>query len=153
MKKKIIIAVLFGVIFSVILYLNYKNNSSKNTSFTDVYFLQFGAYQKYENVSIATKLIPSYLVIKEDNLYHIYVGITKNKENADKIKEFYNKNGNNIYVSSKNIEEKEFIKKLESYDYLLKEAKSEEVINAINKEILNIYEEYYKNENKANAGI
>ncbi len=153
MKKIIIISVIFGILFSIILYINYKSNSNKEDTLTNVYFLQIGAYKNYENVSIATKLIPSYLVIKENDLYHIYIGITKNSKNVEKIKEFYTKNGNNIYVSNKNIIGNDFVKKLETYDYLLSEAKDEEVIYTINKEILNSYEEYYKNENKSNAGI
>ncbi len=149
MKKTIIISVILGIIFSLFAFINYNNNKDAESVETEVYFLQIGAYKKYDNVSSITKTLPNYLVVKELNLYHVYVGISKSLDNIEKIKVFYTKNGNNIYMRSKNIYCKKFIKNLETYDYLLNKTEDKETIYAVNKEILKSYEgDCIKKDNK-----
>ena len=112
MKKVIIISLILGTIFSLFMFFNYKSNSNKEkrVTNTEIYFLQIGAYKNHENVTNITKTLPYYLVIEEEKLYHVYVGITKSEENAKKIKEFYTKSGNNIYIRAKTLSNENFIK-------------------------------------------
>ena len=45
-----------------------------------------------------------YLYIKLEDGYHLYLGITKNKEIASRLKEYYEKLGYSIYVKETIIE-------------------------------------------------
>lgn len=153
MKKTIVFSVILGVVFSLIMYLNYyKNNNLKKINTSSVYFLQVGVYKNAKNVTNITKILPHYLVIEKDNLYHVYVGISKNKENIEKIKVFYNQTGNNIYVDTLEINCDKFIKKLDTYDYLINASTNMDAINVINKEVLKSYEENCS-DNKGNATL
>ncbi len=148
MKKIIIVSVLIGVGVSLFLYFNYKNNNNEELAINSkIYMLQIGAYKNYENVSKITKTLNSYVIEEQENLHHVYVGLTGNEKNIDKIKAFYEKNGDNIYVRVKNIDNEEFMKKLSAYDYMISSAESKDAILTINKEILKTYEEL-KHENK-----
>ena len=111
-----------------------------------LYFVQLAAYESASNVSKITKELDSYVVVKEDdNLYHVYVAITKNKKNLEKIKEFYIKNGNNIYVREKIVRCKSFLNDIDNYDILLEKSSS---ILSVEKEIL---KKYSNCENKRNG--
>ena len=143
MRKVFIISVLLGIIFSLIIYLNYKKNIDSKIEVNTLYFLQISAYKNVKNISNKTKNLNNYLVIKEsDNLYHIYIGLTKNPKNIEKIKEFYKKTDDNIYVREKVVSCSEFISELNNYDTLLLNTESEEVVKKIQKEVLKKYKEY-----------
>ncbi len=143
MKKVFIVSIVLGIVFSLILYLNYKKNINENVEINKLYFFQISAYKNLENVKNKTKNLESYIVIKEnDNLYHIYVGLTKNLKNLQKIKEFYSKNGDNIYVREKNVGCENFMSDLNNYEVLLSTAESKKAIEKIEKEVLKKYKEY-----------
>ena len=143
MKKVFIVSIVLGIVFSLILYLNYKKNINENVEINKLYFFQISAYKNLENVKNKTKNLESYIVIKEnDNLYHIYVGLTKNLKNLQKIKEFYSKNGDNIYVREKNVGCENFMSDLNNYEVLLSSAESKKAIEKIEKEVLKKYKEY-----------
>lgn len=143
MKKIFIFSITFGFIFSLLLFLNYRKNMNDKTELNKLYFFQISAYKDLKNAANKTKYLESYIVIKEkDQLYHIYIGLTKSLKNVSKIKEFYNKNGNNIYVREKNVNCKNFIKDLDNYEILLSSAESKESIEKIEREVLKKYKEY-----------
>lgn len=139
MKKVFVFSITTGIIFSLLLILNYKKNINSNDHYETLYFVQVSAYKSVENISKITKSLDSYIVTHEDdNLYHIYVGITKNKKNLEKIKEFYIKKGNNIYVREKIVRCKNFLKELDNYEILLENSNN---ISLTLKEILKKYSE------------
>ena len=134
MKKIFVFSITLGIIFSLLLVLNYKKNINEKKYLETLYFMQLAAYEKSSNVSKITKELDSYIVMKEDdNLYHVYVGIVKNKRNLEKIKEFYIKNGNNIYVREKMVRCKNFLNEIDNYEILLENSNN---ILSIEKEIL-----------------
>lgn len=145
MNKKFLISVLLcfilGSSFAFIVYNSYKKNNIYAASGKEksVYFIQIGAFSNYKNVNNITKSLSSYLVVEENNLYVVYVGITGNKNNLKKLEEFFVKKGNNIYIKEKNINNTIFIKTLIKYDSLLKETNDYDTIFIINKEVLNLY--------------
>lgn len=144
MKKIIIITILIAFILSSFLYFNYVSARSNKKEGEVLYFLQVAAFKKYENVTKMSKLLSSYLVIQEEDLFHIYVGITKDKKNLEKLKEIYMSGGNNIYVKEKLVLNKEFIEYIKNYDYILEETDDKDIILNINKSVLKKYEEVLK---------
>lgn len=106
-----------------------------------VYFIQQGVYSSKENMESGTKTLPYYIYNIEDNKYYVYIGITENSENVDKIKGYYDNLGYITYVKEFNINNNDFITVLRQYDSLLKESEDLEVIGTICSQVLNKYEE------------
>lgn len=106
-----------------------------------VYFIQQGVYSSKENMETGTKTLPYYIYNIEDNKYYVYIGITENSENAEKIKGYYDDLGYITYVKEFNINNNNFMTVLRQYDSLLKESNDLEVIGTICSQVLNKYEE------------
>ncbi len=137
----ILLSVLIGLFFGKIFFDNY--DSSSMTVFDEkdkVYMLQYGVYKDELNMSKALKDYKKYLYIKEDDGYHLYIGITKSNENIQKIKEFYDKKGNNIYVKESIENNKAFISILKEYDKIIGIAENND-IEEIEKIVISNYKE------------
>lgn len=106
-----------------------------------VYFIQQGVYSSKESMESSTTALPYYIYNIEDNKYYVYIGITENSENVDKIKGYYEDLGYITYVKEFNINDDDFITVLKQYDSLLKESTDEEVIGTVCSQVLNKYEE------------
>jgi len=140
-KKVILIFIIVSVVFSSFIYFNYiKASNKKESQQLLLYFIQTAAFKKYENVSKLSKELKTFLVIKEEELYHVYIAITADKKNLEKLKAFYKENNYNICVKEKIVSDEKFIKQIKNYDYLLSETTDKEVIYSINKTILKKYE-------------
>jgi hypothetical protein len=142
----IFLSVIIGYLFGQILFNQYNNRiiDAFNEKYT-VYFLQQGIYSNKETMEANTESLPSYVYIKEKNHYKVYVGITSDPDNLEKLKEIFLNMGNDIYVKEENISDLEFMETLKQYDNLLKETNtattSIDDILAIEKQVLSKYEE------------
>lgn len=106
-----------------------------------VYYLQISASDTEDNTTNPN--IKNKIVIKEDK-YYTYIGMTMDKEIANKIKDIYSNLGIDVYIKEKHLNNK-FISELEQYDILLKNASSKEEIDSILSSILSSYEEILNN--------
>ena len=66
----------------------------------EIYFLQEGVYSSKENIGNIQQISPK-IIKKEDKKYHVYVGITKNKKIAEKLKRIFQKKGYPIIIKTK----------------------------------------------------
>ena len=105
------------------------------------YFLEEGVYVNQEG--IPNHLTPK-VVNYEDNRYYVYVGITKEKEVAEKIKEIYKEKGYLVSIKEKIIPSREFLENVSQFDLLVENAKTEEEILKIEEVILANYHELSK---------
>lgn len=119
-------------------------------SYDTVYFLQQGVYSNEEIMKNNMSSFDYYIYDVEDDGYHTYVGITKNHENALKIKEFFKEKGYDIYVRENNIKNNSFISVLNQYDILLSNS-DKSSIDSICNQVLSSYEELVINENKGDS--
>ena len=138
-KKALLIVMLMGIVFASFLLYKYKNKDKGIVNTETVYLIQIGAYQNYENVVKVTKTLPNYVIIEEDGTAKIIVGITKDNNNLEKLKQSYE----NIYIREEQIDNKEFLDYLTKYDYLLNETNNNETIKEINHKVLNKYDEIF----------
>lgn len=138
-KKALLIVMLMGIVFASFLLYKYKNKDKGIVNTETVYLIQIGAYQNYENVVKVTKTLPNYVIIEEDGTAKIIVGITKDNNNLEKLKQNYE----NIYIREEQIDNKEFLDYLTKYDYLLNETNNSETIEEINHKVLNKYDEIF----------
>lgn len=119
-------------------------------SYDTVYFLQEGVYSNEDVMKSSMGSFNYYIYDIEDDGYHTYVGITKNHDNALKIKEFFKEKGYDIYIRENNIKNNSFISVLNQYDILLS-GSDKDSIESICNQVLSSYEELVINENKGNT--
>lgn len=145
MKKFIISfisAIIVGIILGSYIFLGYQDKIvtvDKVESDKTIYILQQGVYSSLEN---AKKYAPKeyYITHHDDKYYRVYVGISANLENANKLKEFFINKGNNIYIRELVFNNKEFDDLINQYDLLISKINGEEMIS-IQKQILDKYKE------------
>lgn len=141
MNKKyilsIIIVIFLGIISAKSVYSLSNSINDKNT----YYFLQLGVYDDIDTLNNDTKNIDDKLVLKEDNKYSVYVGISKNKKYLKSISNLYNNLGYNLLIKNKKVINEEFKVNLEQFDKLLKNTNDLEELKKIMSVILSSYQE------------
>lgn len=120
------------------------------SGYETIYFLEQGVYSDEEVMKNSMSSFNYYIYSSDEDGYHTYVGITKNYENALKVKEFYKEKGYDIYVKENDIKNNSFISVLNQYDILLSSADNNN-IDSICNQILSSYEELVINEDKGDS--
>lgn len=137
LKKALIplfISVLCGFICGRIVYSIYKENDDLSLNNNLIYLVQSGAYSSYDNMR-ANNISYDYIYYQEDNLYKTIIGVTKNVNNIEKIKEIYT---DEVIISKYYSNDFELNNKLEEYDKLLENSEGEKIKEIIIK-MLNLY--------------
>ena len=131
-KKGIIAIFISALLFSLTLYTLY---STKNKPETNIYLMQVGAYKNYDNVVKMTRDIENYGVLKENNLYKIFIGVTKDDEVYNKLLDIYGKDLSS-YKKVIKVSDEELDEKINKYDKLISKINSKEELDLIIKEEL-----------------
>ena len=143
MKKNfvipLIISIALGFISAQIVYSTYRKNL-ENTDY-NVYLIQAGSYNNKNDLEKDFSLNDEYLILEEDGVYNVYVGMTTDLINANKIKNLYSNKNYDTYIKPTVVNNIEFVSNLEQYDILMSEVDDEENIISINDVILSSYEE------------
>ena len=138
-----LVAILIGAVLGNFLFEQYKLESeSVIKEVNSTYFLMEGAYSTEEQAKKAVSNIDPYLIVKEDANYIVYLAITKDNNNLDKLKKLYNDLGINCSIKKMSVENEEFLAMLEQMDILLNKTSSNDEILAINEVILANYQEF-----------
>ena len=151
MKKNIIwigSCIIVGLLMGQIMFDQYDQVQSKKVSANvneKVYFFQVGVYSSLENMKNASLKYDSYIYIEQDSKFYVFVGLTKNEENKDKLKSYFESLGYDIYIKEMELNQASFLETLDQYDLLLKETKTNQEIKEVNKSILAKYEELVVN--------
>ncbi|MBR6690681.1 MAG: SPOR domain-containing protein [Bacilli bacterium] len=107
----------------------------------NLYFVQYGVFSSLESLEENTIALQNYVYNKQDNLYYVYVGITKLEENAKKIVNYYKNLGYDAIIKEFGITNKDFLELLVNYDEILKNTDDETAISSIINQVLMKYEE------------
>lgn len=107
----------------------------------NLYFVQYGVFSSLESLEENTISLQNYVYNKQDNLYYVYVGITKLEENAKKIVNYYKNLGYDAIIKEFGITNKSFLELLVNYDEVLKNTDDETAIASIINQVLIKYEE------------
>lgn len=138
-----LVAIFIGTVLGNLLFEQYKLESEtviKEVNST--YFLTEGSYSTKEQAEKATEDIEPNLIIKEDANYTVYLAITKDNKNLEKLKKLYEDLGINTTIKKMSIENQEFLATLEQMDLLLNKTSTNEEMLAINEVILANYQEF-----------
>lgn len=143
MKKilPIILGLVVGLIFTKLFYTSYNAKAAFNEN-VNVYVFQQGVYSSVESIKENINL-NYYIYEKNNDMYHVYAAFTTNSNNVNKLKGFFENLGYSIYVKEINIPANNFTETLKQYDLLLERTEDEKTIEAINANVLSVYEEVY----------
>lgn len=124
MKYKFLIpialSIVIGLFFGKVFFDNYKSSSLTVFDEKDkVYMLQIGVYSSEEKMASSFKNYDKFLYIEKDDGIHLYVGITKDKEIASRIKDYYEKKGYSIYIKESILDNQSFLSILGEYDKII----------------------------------
>lgn len=146
MKKYLLtflVALIIGFFLSNFFLQQYDDFDGIKVSGTgeSLYFIQYGVFSSLESLEEKTISLQNYVYNKQDNLYYVYVGITKEKDNAEKIVNYYKKLGYDAIIKEFEITNQKFLDLLVNYDEILKNTEDETVISSIISQVLIKYEE------------
>lgn len=144
MKYKFLIpitlSIVIGLFFGKIFFDNYDNSVSVFDEKEKIYMLQVGVYSTFDKMRSNFKGYDKYLYISNDDGYHLYVGITKDKKIASKIKEFYENSGYSIYVKENILDNNSFLSVVSEYDKII-DITTSDSIDEIEKIVIANYKE------------
>lgn len=136
-KKILLILIIITCLFSCSIFGLYKRKSVVKNKY---YLLQVGAYKNYDSISKKTKEYENYLVLKEEDLYKLYIGVTKDKEVYRKLVNLY-ASTSSIYKKEITLSNQKFDDTLTKYDSLIKNSEDIKEINLVIKSELKFLEE------------
>lgn len=133
----IILSIVVGFFIGKTFFNDYDNTISVFNEGEKLYFIEI------DNSKIKEELNDNedYLILKEDDTYYLYVGITKNKEIAEKIKVYYEKLENNIYVREKYVDNYSFLNILTEYDKICTAINDDKNLIDIERIVISNYKE------------
>ncbi len=146
MKKyllTIIISLLVGFLLSFYMLKEYESIdiipvfNTKETA----YLVQQGVYSSVESMQENTSHLTDYIYSVIDNMYYVYIGISLENDNVEKIQEYYKNKDINTIIKTTTISDNDLINSLKQYDMVLKETSEEETIKEIIKQTLSKYKE------------
>jgi len=137
----IMISVLVGALCGKFVYWQYQNQEMVLPENEKIYFFQQGVYTIEEVKDENILKLPCSLTIFENDKHYVYVAITNDEENKEKIRKLFQDLGINLYQKEIEVTNLEFLSNLEQYDILLKNAVTNDEIISVLKVILASYEE------------
>lgn len=153
MKKylfSIFVALVVGFFLSYFFINQYYDFDGVKVSLTgeNLYFVQFGVFSSKESLEENTISIENYIYNIDQDMYYVFVGITKSEENAIKIQKHYEQMGYDTIIKNYQITNNTFLKELENYDSLLLSTEDDTVISSLINQTLTKYEEVVINGGK-----
>ena len=146
MKKTLAISIIFlviGILIGKKIYTATTIQPIFNEGET-YYFLQIATSTNKELLEENTKNLSTKIIEDDRGKYYVYIGITKNIENAKKIKRIYENQDYNIYIKEKQLSNDELSSNITQFDLLINSTDEKEEILTINKVVLANYEEIIK---------
>ena len=131
------------IVFSIGIFLGYYMTFSFSIKdlFKNTYKgFQIGVYTSEETASIYALKYKNSIVIKDEELYRVYVAILKNQSNIDDLSKYLNSNNIDYYIKDIEIKNNDIAKKIKEYENIM-DSNNEMVFLEINKMIMDTYKE------------
>lgn len=134
----IFFSILVGFLFGRVIFDNYSKKSV--LAFNEgekVYLVKLASYDSLDKIENSKSL----LVLSNDSSYNLYAGITKQKDNANKIINYYKDSYKDITIDTLYINDLKFLTELKEYDKLVSIVTKKEDLISIESIILANYKE------------
>lgn len=138
MKK--LIKLLFVLILGIFLGYYLCENKITDIFKTGYKAFQVGVYTSLEAANTYRTKYNNSIVIKDNELYRVYVAILKDNENIEVMSNYLNKNGIDYYLKDLNIDDKNLKKEINEYESIMS-SENEVVFLEVNKMIIEKYKE------------
>ncbi len=149
MKKMIIYAIIsitIGYLIGNIIFTN-KDLFKKNNENEKYYLLQEGTYYDEKILNNNYSSIKQKITEKKDSKIHIYIGITRSLEVAEKLINIYEDKNVNLSIVEKYYSNEELKNNIDQFDLLINSSKDKEEILKIEEVVLASYDEIINNSN------
>ncbi len=134
----IFFSILVGFLFGRVIFDNYSKKSV--LAFNEgekVYLVKLASYDSLDKIENSKSL----LVLSNDSSYNLYAGITKQKDNANKIINYYKDSYKDITIDTLYINDLKFLTELKEYDKLVSIVTKKDDLISIESIILANYKE------------
>lgn len=134
----IFFSILVGFLFGRVIFDNYSKKSV--LAFNEgekVYLVKLASYDSLEEIENSKSL----LVLSNDSSYNLYAGITKQKDNANKIINYYKDSYKDITIDTLYVNDLKFLTELKEYDKLVSIVTKKDDLISIESIILANYKE------------
>ena len=124
-----IFCIAFGITIGFYLLNGYDNKekiSLVHLSKEELIFFKYKEYTSEEEMKKDTLNLDSYIYTKNDDQYIVYLAITKNEKNVDKIKGYFEKKGYVISEEKITVSNESLLKQIDDYDLLLANTEKED---------------------------
>ena len=140
MKNKLVIGTIF-LVSGLVVGNNLYNKVDLSTiqvfsEKNNYYLLQEKIYSKKEIMQSETRDLNPKVYEEKNGKYYVYVGITGNKDNAEKIQKIYKDSGFNIKINEISINDEEFKNNLKQLDILINNTNNQDEILTIEEVVL-----------------
>ena len=122
--------------------------NSINTHGESYYFIQEGVYYDKEILDNNLNKIGQKIIDYKNDKFYVYVGITKDKDVANKLQKIYEKKGFHTIQKEKYLENEEFSNNVTQFDLLINATDITDEILTIEEVVLANYDELIKNSSK-----
>ena len=138
----IMFALVSGSLLGKVTFDKYKKLEVENTFKVDtnIYALKYKSYSSIEEMKDDMTFLDRYIYIQNENIITVYVALSKEEENIDKINDIYKKKDIKLIKESIIINNEEFIQNLSEYEKLLAATDDEKSLLIIENQILSCYE-------------
>lgn len=137
--KKIVIpifvAVFCGFLCGRLMFGIYEDKGSDTINSNVIYLLMDTTYESYDEMKVNT-ISSNYIYYEDEGKYNVVVGMTRNRDNIEKIEKIYNKK---LEVSSYLINDEDIINKINEYDDEMFKSNDENRIKDIIKSMIMLY--------------
>ena len=130
----IFLSVICGSVCGRLLFGIYEEKAADTLSSNLIYLLEDSSYDDYDSMKASS--ISNYVYYEDDGKYSAIIGITKNKDNIEKIEKVYNKELN---IKKYLLSNEEVIDKIDEYDKKIEGSTSDEEIRKMVLEMLELY--------------
>ncbi|NLL44758.1 MAG: hypothetical protein GX247_03725 [Mollicutes bacterium] len=140
----IILCLTVGFFIGQFLLNQYHNKEKIKPAFSEkekVFFIQQGVYSTKESMEKNTLNFSHYIYHLKEDKYYVFIGITKNNKNAEKLKNHFKNIGYDTIIKEFEVDNESFLEVLGQYDLLLENTNDNDAIKTICNQVLAKYEE------------
>ena len=134
--KVLIAAVIIGVFTAFFFYNDIKNEVIAITNNdSEISLFQVGVFKVYDNALNFSESFENSLIYEDNGLYRVIIGASYHNEAKIKLEEYFTSQNITYYIKEIKMSDS-FIEEITNFELILIKTESSEVINSLNKSIL-----------------
>ena len=134
--KVLIAAVIIGVLIAVFFYKDIKNEVIAITdNASEISLFQVGVFKVYDNALNFSESFENSLIYEDNGLYRVIIGASYHVEAKIKLEQYFTNQNITYYIKDLKVNQ-DIIDKISNFELILIKTESSEVINSLNKSIL-----------------